>query len=87
VERTAWTELRDHASFPVDRATRHEATRDTALGTFEGWVYEVDDPDAGTHSELFFATALPGAPLEVRMTRGDEVLLDMRQTARSSPAD
>ena len=83
VERAGWIELRDHASFPAEHATREEAKRETALGPLDGWIYTVRDEPSGTVSEFFFAASLPGAPVEMRMTRGDELLLELAQIARS----
>ena len=85
VERSAWVELRDHATFPADRSTREEVTRDTPLGRLAGWLYTVRDPGAGTVSEFFFATFLPGAPVEMRVTKGGETVFEMVQRVRRRP--
>jgi hypothetical protein len=79
---SSWDELRDHASFPRDRARREDATRDTALGTYEGWLYTVTDPETGVVTELFFARALPGAPLTMRVLRDGAVVVDFEQLER-----
>jgi len=86
VERSTWIQLRDHATFPASSSRREEVTRDTALGRLDGWLYTVDDEAAGTRTELFFAKSLPGAPVQFRMTRGDDVVLELEQTARSRAA-
>jgi len=83
VERSTWVELRDHATFPADRATREQVTLPTALGELDGWLYTVHDPDDGTVSEYFFATRYPGAPVLMRVTQGEATLMVMEQLARS----
>jgi hypothetical protein len=85
VARSAWVELRDHARFPPEHTTRHEAVRDTPLGKLDGWVYTVADPDGGTVTEFFFARSLPGAPVVMRATRGEEVVAEMAQLSRNKP--
>jgi hypothetical protein len=87
VEPSTWVELRDHASFPAANATREEATRETALGTLDGWLYTVNDPDQGTVTEFFFAQELPGAPVEFRIMADDEVVMEMLQVERHRPAE
>ncbi len=82
LERSEWVELRDHASFKADRSRREAATRETALGELDGWLYTVDDPDTGMFSEFFFARSLPGAPVHVRVTRGGELVMELNQLAR-----
>ncbi|MCU0305054.1 MAG: hypothetical protein MUC56_13465 [Thermoanaerobaculales bacterium] len=79
---SSWDELRDHASFPRDRAAREEVTRETALGAYEGWLYTVTDPETGARTEFFFARALPGAPLTMKVLRDGEVALDFEQLER-----
>lgn len=83
--RSTWVELRNHATFPAARAQREEATRDTALGTLDGWIYTVQEDDDGTVSEFFFARDLPGAPVEMRTTRGDELIMELVQLERHRP--
>jgi len=82
VERSSWVELRDHATFSAAHATSEETVRDTALGMLNGWVYTVRDDEAGTVTELFFARSLPGAPVEMRMTRDGAVVMELSQIAR-----
>jgi len=85
VERSSWVELRDHASFPVGHSRRERATRETALGTLEGWVYTVEDPADGTVNELFFAGSLPGAPVLMSMSRGGVIAARMEMVERRRP--
>jgi hypothetical protein len=85
VESTSWIELRDHASFPADRATREEATRETALGELQGWLYTVEDTEAGTISEFFFAETCPGAPVVFRVFKDGQVVSEFEQLERHRP--
>jgi len=85
VRRAGWVELRDHASFPADRATREEATRETPLGLLDGWLYTVRDDEAGTLTEFFFARKFPGAPVLMRTTRGGDPVLELTQLERVRP--
>lgn len=81
--RSTWDELRRHASFPAERAQRRWVDRETALGTFEGWSYTVEDPDAGTVTEFFFADGYPGAPVWMQVRAGDAVVMELEQVERS----
>jgi len=56
------------------------------MGDLEGWLYTVDDPDQGTVSELFFADALPGAPVQMTVRQGGQVVVELEQIARQRPA-
>lgn len=85
VGRSSWVELRDHANFPADVATREDVVRETPLGELDGWLYRVPDPAAGTVSELFFARSLPGAPVEMRITRDGEPFMELAQIERRRP--
>lgn len=85
VEHAGWIELRDHASFLAASSRRKEVTRDTALGRLDGWLYTVEEANGDNVTEFFFAKSLPGAPVHVRMARGDELLMEMRQLERSRP--
>ena len=77
-----WVELRDHALFPAADARRERVSRETALGTFEGWLYTVNDPRAETTSSFFFADELPGAPLWMETRSGEQATLTLNQIAR-----
>jgi hypothetical protein len=87
VETSTWTELRDHATFRADRATRERATRETALGSLEGWLYAVEDPEAETVSEFFFADSLPGAPVHLRVLANGELAMEFEQLERVRPSE
>jgi hypothetical protein len=85
VQRSAWTELRDHASFPAATSSREWIARSTALGSFEGWLYRVQDDGTDTVSEFFFVPSMPGAPVQMRTIEGDNVVFELEQTARLRP--
>lgn len=61
----AWTELRDHAAFPPDKASRVPATCQTRAGEFAGWLYEVADEIDGVSvtTRYWFAEDEPGPPV------------------------
>jgi hypothetical protein len=85
VQRISWTDLRDHASFPAHKAERESATRETSLGTLDGWLYTVREDDQGTTSEYFFAQELPGAPVQMQTIRGNTVVAELEQLERFRP--
>jgi hypothetical protein len=84
VRRSEWVELRDHASFPAENATREWVSRHTALGDHEGWLYRVPD-ESGSVSEYFFVPLLPGAPVEMRILDGEDTVFSLHQLDRSRP--
>jgi hypothetical protein len=85
IQRSDWVELRNHASFPAARSTLEEVTRETALGTLDGWLYRVREEDAGSVTEYFFARSLPGAPVWMRAERSGELVMELQQVARRRP--
>jgi hypothetical protein len=85
IRRSAWTELRDHASFSATSATRSRATRATPLGELEGWLYAVAGPEAGMTSEYFFADSLPGAPVQMTVWQSGQKVLELEQLDREQP--
>jgi hypothetical protein len=82
VERSSWLELRDHATFATETATRERVSRETSLGLHEGWLYVNEDPETGTVTEFFFADAFPGAPVWARTARDGELVVEMEQLDR-----
>ncbi len=86
IQRSSWQELRDHASFPADHASRERVVRQTPLGEFEGWLYIVGDNEAGTTTRLFFASELPGAPVAMEMMDDGTTVLALEQLERYRPA-
>jgi len=86
VQRTAtWVGLRNHAAFPAAVATREEVTRDTPLGTLDGWLYTVQEHPPGTVTEYFFAKKYPGAPIQTLTTKDGEFVMDLSQVERNYP--
>jgi hypothetical protein len=85
VERSTWIELRDHATFPAAQSTREWVARTTQLGDFEGWLYRVADASADTVQEFFFVPELPGAPVQMRILKGDTTIFELEQAARLRP--
>jgi len=85
VQTSTWVQLRNHASFPADHATRESVVRRTPLGELQGWLYTVSDPTTATVSELFFADGLPGAPVFVHVLRDGEVVEIFEQIERDRP--
>jgi hypothetical protein len=85
VQHSTWVQLRDHASFPADRATRETVTRVTPLGELSGWLYAVGDPSGQAVTEFFFAEDLPGAPVTVHVIKGGELAEIFEQVERSRP--
>lgn len=85
IQHSTWVQLRDHASFPADRATRETEARDTPLGELSGWLYVVGDPSGEVVTEFFFAEELPGAPVTVHVIKGGELVEVFEQVERSRP--
>ncbi len=86
VARNTWEELRDHAAFHASLAKRERTVATTALGEHAGWLYTVRDAEAGVVTEFFFADALPGAPLEMRVKgAGGVTVVEMLQVGRKRP--
>ncbi len=84
--RSSWIELRNHATYPAAAATREEVTRETALGPLEGWLYKVGDAASGGQTEVFFATDYPGAPFQMRVVQGGDMVMELEQVERRRPA-
>ena len=84
IEHSTWIELRNHASFPEDQATREAVTRPTPLGELDGWLYTVRGPKEDTVTEYFFASRFPGAPVQMRVELGGVPIMVMEQVARSA---
>lgn len=81
-----WVELQRHARFTVDQATRTRATIESALGTYEGWRYDIDEhtPDGATlHTQMWFADKLPGPPLRLVVGQGPDVVYEMEMLSRT----
>lgn len=66
-----WEELRDHARFPVATTTRREERRKVHAGTYDCWLYVVEEVDARgavTH-RFWFAKEKPGPPVRMESER------------------
>ncbi len=66
-----WEDLRNHARFPIATTTRKEARRKVHAGTYDCWLYvveEVDERGAVTH-RFWFATEKPGPPVRMESER------------------
>jgi hypothetical protein len=85
VQTSSWVQLRNHATFPADRATREAVSRETPLGELHGWLYTVTEPATGLVTEFFFADGLPGAPAFVHVLRDGEVVEIFEQIERVRP--
>jgi len=85
VQPATWVQLRDHASFSADSASREWVSRATPIGDLEGWLYIVRDNEAGTVSKFFFAASLPGAPVQMRILEKNQPVFALEQLARSHP--
>ena len=85
VGRSGWTELRDHAAFPAERGIRIRDHRSTALGSFDGWLYVIQDEDGEGATRYFFADALPGAPVQVEAVVGEHSETVLEQIERFRP--
>jgi predicted small lipoprotein YifL len=85
VQRSSWTELRDHAAFPAAAASREWVHRDTELGPLDGWLYRVSDEDPDAMTEFFFVPELPGAPVMMQVFENGQPTLTMEQLHRSNP--
>jgi hypothetical protein len=84
IQRSSWIELRDHATFAAETSTREWASRSTAFGELEGWLYRVERED-GTVQEFFFVPTMPGAPVLMGVLEGQNAILELEQLERQRP--
>lgn len=78
-KRAAWSELRDHASFPREGTTVSDATVTVPAGTYPCRVYVVRDGQVTT--TFWFAKTLPGPPVKMVVEQGGKVV-ETRELAR-----
>ena len=80
-----WADLRDHAAFPAAQTTWAEERIDTALGPLDCRRYEVlgRDDDGPLVQRFWFCPAVAGAPVRLRVHRGDAVVSEMELVAHS----
>lgn len=81
---STWEELRDHARFPAQTATRERASRQTLMGELEGWLYRVAGETR--RSKVFFADGLPGPPVIYSHFKGDTQVLRAEMIDRQEVA-
>ena len=75
-----YDELVGHATYPLASTTITETTRTVEAGTFDGWLYEVSQPD-GTIAEAFFARDVPGPPVHFVEREDDAIIMEMELVA------
>ncbi|MEZ4241143.1 MAG: hypothetical protein R3F59_34285 [Myxococcota bacterium] len=76
-----WTELRDHASFPIAGTTWVDEPVTVPLGTFAARRYTVHDGAQTT--DFWFAPELPGPPVKLEARAGDAVVFAMELLERA----
>ncbi len=74
---STWDDLVGHASYPADTTTVEDASVTTPAGEFDCLLYRSTDPTSGHMSQAFFARALPGAPVSLRICSGDQLVISM----------
>lgn len=73
--KSAWRGFQAHASYPAEQTTIAEAVETVPAGTYEGFLYRVQDGE--TLTEAFFARDLPGPPVRMVRSRGEETEMSM----------
>lgn len=79
-----WAELREHAAFPVSQTARSDAEIELPMGRHATWVYTVTDP-AGPVTTYWFATTLPGPPVQMVVSQGGAEVMRMTMIEHSVP--
>lgn len=85
-QRSAWSELRDHALFPVG-AARERETVSIEHGDYESWRYSMPFDDArgkGT-TTMWFADRFPGPPILMTEVLDGAEVMRMEMIARAMP--
>jgi hypothetical protein len=72
VMRATWLDLQRHASFPADATTIEPERIETAIGALDCLRYTVRD--GGTDEIFWFATGLPGMPIQQLTRTGGQVV-------------
>lgn len=80
---STWTELMEHATFPVDKTTIEDVSLKTPAGTFDAWLYTVEGPKAGVVTRFYFAKEHPGAPVQYEQIVDQEVVFKVVMIASS----
>lgn len=78
-EESSWQQIVGHAAYPADATEITEATVEVPAGTFDAMLYTVSGEQDGQPvvSRMYFAKALPGAPVKTEITVGDQVVFSM----------
>lgn len=80
-ERTSsFEDLRKHAEFPAEVATRSESTWTCKLGELSGWTYVVTGE--GTTKTFHFSGAHPGPPVLMTVKAGEAEVFRMEMVER-----
>lgn len=82
----AWTELRDHAAFLLDKTQIEQLSVTTELGTFEAWLYtvHVDEELLGPKVQRYwFAKDLAGPPVLLTVEVDGQEVERMEMISRS----
>lgn len=86
-QRATWTELRDHAVFPVAHTTVLDERIDTPVGSLDCRRYTVAPPPnkSGPTKKLWFCPEIPGAPVRMLVELDDRVVYRMELVERRMP--
>jgi hypothetical protein len=78
-EDTTWQQIVGHAAYPADATEITDATVEVPAGTFDAMLYTVSGEQEGKPvvSRMYFAKALPGAPVKTEIMVGDQVVFSM----------
>ena len=84
-ERATWAELVGHASYPSEVTEISDATITTPAGTYDCLLYKVTNVQQGQTlvSNVYFARALPGAPVKMDVTLDGQPVFAMELVAHS----
>lgn len=78
-ETSTWQQIVGHAAYPADSTEITDATVEVPAGTFDAMLYTVTGEQDGKPvvSRMYFAKALPGAPVKTEITVGEQVIFSM----------
>ena len=78
-QRSAWTELRDHAQFDASQTTREHAEVTVFAGTYDCQLYTVSEGEgaAAQTTRYWFAVDKPGPPVLLTMQAGEQEVMRM----------
>lgn len=83
---STWAELETHGRFPAARTARTDASVDVEAGHFDTWLFVVQpEKPGGPIKKVHFARTLPGPPVLMEVTQGDELLMKMELVSRTQP--